>query len=85
MANKNPITKPKNKGVSPNQWMAKATPAQIGDAILACGPEKTAQVMAYLIQQAGPEVRRRLDQLADEFENRPGAIFGRALRAIFRS
>jgi hypothetical protein len=63
----------------PLQWLSEATPAEIGEALLAVDRVKAAQVVAYLASRLGPELERIGENMRTSLEHDPLGAIGRAL------
>ncbi len=71
MADRKKRRKTPAKTVRPLQWLKDATPEEIGEALFAVGPDKTALVVHYLMGRMGPELGRRLEDLQSEVRSDP--------------
>jgi len=66
----------------PLQWIEEATPAEIGEALLAVDQVKAAQVGAYLASRIGPEVNNLLERASSEIERNPVGALIRGFKGI---
>ena len=66
----------------PLQWIEDATPAEIGEALLAVDQVKAAQVGAYLATRIGPEASNLLERAGAELERDPVGALLRGFKGI---
>lgn len=69
----------------PLRWLDEASPEEIGEALLAVGPEKAVRVGVYLATRLGPEFAVRIDRAVEQAEANPADAVGRTLAAGFKA
>ena len=65
-------------------WLEDAPAEEIGEALLAVGPQKAARVVAYLMSRFGPEMGPRIDRLVDDLARDPQRVVGGAITGAIR-
>ena len=65
------------KSERPIAWLERASPEEIGEALLSVGREKAARVVAYVLSRVGPELGSKIDRMVDEIERDPGRVFAK--------